>query len=337
MKDSKRNNLLKASYLALITSVLWCATLPTHAADGNVFSLQIENDLFSGTDRNFTNGVRFAIAFENDKQWKWVDRLFEVIPYPEEAGRRRRITVALGQSMFTPEDIDETMLLLDDRPYAGWLYLGIGATVEYKRYRDSFEVEIGVIGPASIAKQTQDFIHDIKGAARAQGWANQLHNEPGFVAYFQRSWKIGKGGEPLSKYFDLTPHAGVALGNVFTFGAIGMTARVGSNLGLDFGAPPRVKPSLPGSEVFDAAPGLAWYIFAGTEVRAVARNIFLDGNTYRQSHSVDKRHMVADLQVGLALIYRRARLSITHVIRTDEFRAQSGGNSFGAVTLSLRF
>jgi len=86
---------------------------------------------------------------------------------------------------------------------------------------------------------------------------------------------------------DVLPHFGGALGNVFTYGAAGVTLRIGSGLEDDFG-PPRIRPSLPGSAYFLPGKGFNWYLFAGLEGRAVLYNIFLDGNTFTDSHSVDK-------------------------------------------------
>jgi hypothetical protein len=36
---------------------------------------------------------------------------------------------------------------------------------------------------------------------------------------------------------DVTPKAGVAVGNIFTYGAAGASLRVGQNLDLDYGRP----------------------------------------------------------------------------------------------------
>ena len=68
----------------------------------------------------------------------------------------------------------------------------------------------------------------------------------------------------------------------------------------------------------------------------VARNIFLDGNTFRDSRSVDREPLVADIQAGVALTWRKYRFSYTHVRRTREFRTQKGSDNFGAVSFSMR-
>jgi hypothetical protein len=112
--------------------------------------------------------------------------------------------------------------------------------------------------------------------------------------------------------------------------------RFGKRLSNDYG-PPRVQPGLPGFADFSPVSGFGWYLFAGIEGRAVARNIFLDGNTFRDSRSVDKKHLVGDLQVGFVLEWTDMRLSYTHVLRTREFQTQGSEDNFGSFRLSFKF
>jgi len=132
------------------------------------------------------------------------------------------------------------------------------------------------------------------------------------------------------------PHFGGALGNVFTYGAAGLTLRLGTDLEDDFG-PPRIRPSLPGSAYFSPGKGFTWYVFAGLEGRAVLYNIFLDGNVFSDSHSVDKKPFVGDLQAGLVIQLDRFRITYTQIFRTKEFDDQADGDLFGSVSLSYHF
>ena len=66
--------------------------------------------------------------------------------------------------------------------------------------------------------------------------------------------------------------------------------------------PPRIRPGLSGSNFFlsdtDSGRDFGWYLFGGVEGRAVAHNLFLDGNTFAKSLSVQKKTFVADFQGG---------------------------------------
>lgn len=95
---------------------------------------------------------------------------------------------------------------------------------------------------------------------------------------------------------------------------------------------------MPGTGYFETpGDGFGWYLFAGADGRAVARNIFLDGNTFRDSPSIDKEHFVADLSAGLALTFERVRISYTVVYRTKEFQGQDDNDLFGSVGLTWRY
>src|SRR5690606_3724327 len=66
-------------------------------------------------------------------------------------------------------------------------------------------------------------------------------------------------------------------------------------------------------------------------------DIFLDGNTFEDSHNVDKETFVGDFVLGANLIYGRWKLSYSHVLRTKEFVGQDDSQKFGSVTLSYTF
>jgi hypothetical protein len=92
-----------------------------------------------------------------------------------------------------------------------------------------------------------------------------------------------------------------------------------------------------GSGYFEATPSFNWYLFVGAEGRAVARNLFLDGNTWKDSASVDKKPFVAELQYGLVLQYDSIQLAWTFVTRSRQFDEQERPQQFGAVSLSVKF
>ena len=53
-------------------------------------------------------------------------RLIERMPFVNDPERQRTVSVSLGQNIYTPEDKERSDLILDDRPYAGITYLGLG-------------------------------------------------------------------------------------------------------------------------------------------------------------------------------------------------------------------
>jgi hypothetical protein len=69
--------------------------------------------------------------------------------------------------------------------------------------------------------------------------------------------------------------------------------------------------------------------------RAVLRDIFLDGNTFADSHSVDKKYFVADLAGGVAIYFEQFKLTWTQVLRTKEFDGQPDDHEFGSLSLTF--
>ena len=328
-------------------------------AQCTVASIQFENDIgLGGTDRHYTHGSRVSCMSENQTGDSAAREIADALSFRLggyellSSDRDVRYSVALGQTMFTPEDLTRADLITEDRAYAGWLFGSFGlvggpreaqktGSTAFDRM-ESIQLTLGVVGPASVADHTQKFVHSLIDAQKPRGWRNQLRNEPGFIVEYEQKWRTNSwnllpGSDLLQ--VDLMPSASVALGNVHTYGSVAGTFRIGNRLANDFG-PPRIRPSVAGSEYYEPDPDerLGAYLFFSVGARAVARNIFLDGNTFTSSHSVEKKNVVGDLQVGAVFsLWGTARLSLTHIIRTREFDEQDALNQFTAFSLSFHF
>jgi hypothetical protein len=95
-----------------------------------------------------------------------------------------------------------------------------------------------------------------------------------------------------------------------------------------------IRPGYSGTSYFSgdrADVKFGWDFFFGTQARAVALNIFLDGNTFQNSRSVVKEPVVADLIIGTELFSKGGfRFGFSLVTRTPEFRKQRGVDNFGS-------
>lgn len=303
--------------------------------EDGIITIAYENDLFAGNDNNYSNGVRASYISPESKPWEALSRLANAVPFfPDNT--HTRWSFALGQNIYTPNNINLPNPPLDDQPYAGWLYGSAGIIADTEKTLDTFQITAGMVGPASGAQQTQKFIHKIIDSPKPQGWEYQLHNEPGLVLTYQRKWRNLYASTPLGFGFDLSPSVGANLGNIYTDAGVGFVARFGQDLPSDYG-PPLIRPSLAGSDFFIPSRRFGWYFFGGVDGNVIGRNIFLDGNTFRDSRSVDKNILVGGAQAGLALTFGGMRLAYTQVFRTDEFKTQRSANQYGALTASFRF
>lgn len=298
-------------------------------------TVAVENDRVVNTDRHYTNGIRVSYVSPGGGAPEWTGPLFDTLPQFHAEGDRR-VGYSAGQLMFTPDNIAQEALIVEDRPYAGWLYGAMSLHSATETRRDSLEVALGVVGPASLAEPTQKFVHEVIQTTRPLGWDNQLRNEPGVLITAERQWRKIVEFDIGNLAVDGIPAIGLTVGNIWTFPSASATFRLGQNLPEDFG-PPRIRPSLPGSDAFVPSNDWGWYIFGGAEGRYVARNIFLDGNTFSSSHEVKKIRWVGDFQAGAALVFRAVRISYTQVFRTKEFEGQPSADKFGAVSVSFRY
>lgn len=125
------------------------------------------------------------------------------------------------------------------------------------------------------------------------------------------------------------------LGTVRTSATVATRIRFGQNLEKDFG-PPRIRPA-----VSDGAPpvgdGFGWYVFLGGSGSAVARDIFLDGNTFVDSRRVVKVPLQAEWEGGIAFLYQGYRFSYTQVYRTREWVGQDRPSTYGVVAMNFQF
>ncbi len=307
-----------------------------------------ENDAFAGTDRDYTNGARISWTspslnkFSDDPAAGSVAGFFDDAPLMGDSGYTRNVAVFIGQSLYTPVNTQANSLVPNERPYAGWLYGGLGLVWKTPRVKNTFVLNIGVIGPWALGEETQHAVHHALGQRSPQGWDNQLRNEIGVNASYERKWRFRSNPEGSGLACDFLPYAGATLGNVYTLANIGGEYRFGYNLPDDFGTS-GISDAATTPTPVEGAAARNWihrfgmHLFARAEGRAVARNIFLDGNTFRSSHSVDKNIFVADLSVGLAMNWRNSKLSYAFTYRTREFKGQPEGQLFGSITLSIFF
>ena len=325
----------------LLTAILMgigCLAGPAGASPqdtrSGALSILFENDIFFDTDQHYTSGVALDYTTAPQDTPRWLENFAHHLPFFDSRGEVRT-NYELGQDIFTPRNTGLVVPNPTDRPYAGYLYLGLGLLSKTDSHLDQVQLQLGTTGPASLAEDAQNWVHTVIGDHKALGWHYQLHDEPIANVFLDRSWKLIPPRSILGLFFDLEPHAGIAVGNAYDYVNVGAMARVGINLPDDFG-PPRLEPSLPGSSFFEPNGALSAYAFAGVDGRAVGRNIFLDGNSFEASPSVDKKLLVGDLRIGVAAQLGGMRLSFSHVFRTKEFKTQASADQFGSVDLTFR-
>ena len=274
-------------------------------------AVTIENDFFVGYDHHYTNGVQAAFVASPSTVF------------------------AVGQRMYTPTNTDTRTPDPADRPYAAWLYAMTDTRLPTRDTIDHLMLSIGTVGPHALGRQAQNLVHRALGESRSQGWDSQLSSEVTALVGYERAWPRVAAGRFDGTSWDVATRAGGAVGNVLTYANTGVVARIGRHLPDDI---PVTHISLgPPRDGYRGTPEFGWYAWGGLDARYVAHNMFLDGNTWRDSPSVSRKPFGLDAQLGIAAAWPRARVGFTYILRSREFDGQQGNDRFGQLTLSLAY
>jgi len=303
--------------------------------DYGSFNFYLGNDVFAGTDRCFTGGLKLSWVSKNLKNYQkspWLKWL----PFVKKPEFLHSISISLGENVFTPDNIKLSDLSKEDRPYAGFLYLAIGIHSRSNLRLDTLEIDLGIIGPHSYAEQFQKSVHGLFNFIEPKGWHNQLKDEFALQAIYERKWKLFQSETHSGFSYDLIPHLGGGLGNVYIYAHTGAQARFGWNLPDDFGIS-LIRPGGDCNVGYWSRGPFGIYAFAALDGKAVLRDIFLDGNTIRDSHSVDKNTLVADILLGIGMRVGRFNLSFSYVFWTKRFETESKRQIFGVFKISYSY
>lgn len=307
------------------------------SAESRLWSVSVtwENDTFGGTDQFYTDGVALSLAHTGPS---WLDPVANWLPWGE---GRRTVGYGLAQGMFTPSDTTRAIPDPNDRPYAGVLSLGLTLHVERSNSYHGFKFITGVVGPWSLAEETQREVHRLGNWGQAQGWGYQLQNEPILNLAYEYRYKLRLAGRRAAWSAEGLPIVGGWLGNALTQGQIGGLLRCGYNMPDDFGVtlargmghmpPPRR------GEGADSRSSWGFSLYGGGIANLVLHDITLDGNTFKDSPSVDKNFFVPAAGVGLAVGSRHFLASFTYMFWGKEFEGQQEYSKFGSLTFSYFF
>lgn len=313
---------------------------PAQAAEG-AYTLTVENDKFTGSDNNYSNGVGLSWTSDEISQYpedsfaRRFAELWDFLPRVGNLDFRTYASWTLGQEMHTPDDITDPDPPLDDQPYAGVLYVDSTFHLRRRDWGHTWNVRLGVVGPASQADSTQKAYHDLIDAKKPRGWSTQLPNEVLVNLDYTAGYVWGQGSLGETMAWRLIPNAGVSLGNYFTGVSAGVYAELGWNLSDALGIS-TLRQGISTSTTVGDGPVDHWSVslFAGATGFAVAHYLPLDGTLFRDSRSVDSKPLVGLITAGIAV--RRGplvfSLSSTYFSRT--FESERAGAEFGTLSVS---
>lgn len=312
---------------------------------GEAIHLYVENDTHNiggpGSDNAYSSGLKLSYIAAEDRVPAWADKAMEQSKTLRDAldGSKSNFGLSIGHQIYTPNDVRREDLIADDRPYAAWLYMGFSAHFQSSAQSHALEVDLGIIGPEAFGKQVQNNFHDFISTYRSEGWKNQLATEPTVQISYQQRLKFIEFKIRDQNYVDVIPFFGGGLGNVSVDLHAGGMIRAGNILDGDFGP---ARPSMTNGDTFvtpisDGIPKTSFYVFASAQGYAIAKNIFLDGNTFRRSHRVKKYPFVLETEFGAVGRYKQWSASWRFVSRSPEFEQRSVVNSFASISIGYAY
>lgn len=321
----------------------------------------LDNDLFAGTDRNYTNGVRVSWISEGEPLFDFLparrqlERLasaegdYDVFGllsgFRDESIRNETLELNYGlsltQLMFTPADVEFAAQPPGERRYAGWLGLGFSVHARDSKAVNSVELILGTTGPRSLAEHAQDLVHDVRKIDKFQGWDDQIPNEVTLDLSILQKRRVRFLPEaPRGLSMDGLTEWGVRLGTFRTQLRLGGLFRLGFNLPADF-SDPRLSSVAYSHRYFehgDPALGRDWsaYILFGLAGHGIAHDATLDGPVFDSFDTGNTREpWVGEAFAGFGLRWQAIELSYVHTWRTREFE-EAASDRFNFGTLALR-
>ncbi|EDY82914.1 hypothetical protein VDG1235_2537 [Verrucomicrobiia bacterium DG1235] len=300
----------------------------SHARELDTITLRMDNDAPAGTDSQYTAGTEFDFAYK-----PWTE--------PGDDASYHN-TLALGQWIYTPDLADELDIVEDDRPYAGWSYLRYGQHRSNRDTTKSWQLTLGLVGPSSFAEDIQRAVHKVTGDDTPRGWRNQLSDEFGYALEHSRHttrYRVNFGNE---RSLEISEGQRISLGNIDTSLSQGFQLRFGRKLRT---APQPDRLGHPAGPLDDKTrfahldasfQPKRFYWLLGGKMSYVAQNLFLDGNSTTDSHSVAKHAFVHEIESGFSYSKPGFKLSFAMVYRSEEFKKQNGGQTFGSLSLTFQ-
>ncbi|MEH6453220.1 MAG: lipid A deacylase LpxR family protein [Psychromonas sp.] len=304
-------------------------------------SFTIENDIIFSEDGGYSNGFigswgyKDLTELDNTNLPNWLAYLADKSYLTSMPDKTYAISYSVGQFIQTATDITLSELVEEDAPYAGLLAWEGQINAFDQDVSDELGLILGVVGPASGAEQLQKAIHSLTDSDTPNGWGHQLDNELVFRVQAKRTWRLFDLALPLKETeFDIIGGVSGGVGNLRSDLGTGLNFRWGQQLSKSF-ASASAMPIEKFSTLNNTSDG--WYVFANISASYVANDIFMDGNTFKDSHSVELIHDQYAFSTGAILNISNWSFLVSMVRISDEYETQTEPTRFGSFTVSYNY
>jgi len=299
--------------LILALTMLQVLRVDAQAADSipqkqeNYFRYTYDNDFFSATDRYYTQGVRFELILNPLRK----NPVSKLLPRISKAARNY-YGIAFERDGFTPRSIRHDSIYFGERPYCGTSFLSFFriSIDKEKQQRLYSRLDLGILGPASLGKEEQQYIHRKLKNIQPLGWEYQVAND--VVLNYTLQYEKGF---LMRKHVEFTGLLEARAGTLYDDVSMGGTLRMGWMHGYFDGL---------GLSKDGSRNKFQCYIFLREKVKAVGYNATMQGGVFNKSSIYTLRvgeisRVVGTAYVGIVIAYKRVSIEYTKAYITQEF------------------
>ncbi|MCK5819955.1 MAG: lipid A deacylase LpxR family protein [Psychromonas sp.] len=303
------------------------------------FGLTLENDLFFRDDALYTHGTFIFWGYHDIKTLDdttlpaWMSFLTQYTQLKNKPNKLHDISYNIGQIIQTPVDLKSAEINKDDAPYVG--LIGWNARLQSfdNVIDDQIGLTIGAVGPIAGGEFSQSLVHKLTDSKDPNGWDNQIGNELIVRLDTLRKWRFYDKSFHYTQ-IDFITGGGGGVGNLKSDISVGLTARWGTSLESSYD----IAPLFAAQQFNSLSPSpLGWYIFTNITGSYVFNDIFFNGNTFKDSHSVDLINEQFSLSYGVMFNIHHLNIIYTDVLLSDQYKTQEEMSRFGAISISYKF
>jgi hypothetical protein len=293
--------------------------------------VETDNDsyLLQGSDRYYTDGIFF-----------YYKHALKITDKESATLANKVLGFEMGQKIFNPQSgsiyyngADQPILV--DRPFAAYLYAGSTLNFLYKDESNlKIGAQIGIVGPAAMGKQIQDFVHDNFGFYHPSGWEYQINNDFEINLSAEYNKLIAR-----ASWIDVSLSSYLNLGNGFTGAGVGPLVRLGAFNQLFNSV------STQSTVSRGAVTGLfhkhELFFYYKPLVNYVAYDATIQGGLF-DNHSgleitKDKQPFIFSQQFGVAFTTNRFVFDVAAIFHTLDDKEMVQAHQWGAITGLYRF
>lgn len=290
----------------------------------NEFGFKTENDAYLATlnDRYYTNGlfIYYRRAINPQKFGENIEK--------------KTYEISAGQKMYTPYWGMVAKKEDQDRPFAGYLYAGAAYSVFYKKESVlKTSIELGTVGPHSLAQDAQEFLHKTVGFYTPAGWDYQIKNEVTVNLSASYSKLIHRSSDNA---VDFSGQGYANLGTTFNGLGASVLFRAGKLNQLFNSA---YHNAVIGDSKTKKINNFEFFFYAKPQLNVVAYDATIQGSLFNNDSPLTFgiKPIVFEQQFGVNYSSKRFTADFNVIFKTKEVKSIAKAQNYGGLSLFYRF